>query len=548
MSARSRTFQILFIAAGAACGFLLGRAIFHSGTPAGQSEAAGTAMSGLAASDRGTLSESDAAAIGSVFSAWQERNSLQRGWEMQRAIDRLDADQVAILVKQVEARVDYETEPLLMALVKRWVRVAPEAAAVWVRPIMERIYAGANNSTDLGIARAWCTSDPERAISFVLERPGAEASANMAWAAMSAIMKGDPAAGLERAMKLPEGKVRMSAISGLISQWAKVDPVAALARLDSLQLAEPWRGAALMRLLPELAKKDSAAALMEIAGRMRPTATGRIWPMYRFAIEAAAAADPLAALAMSDRFPESMRSDFTVIALRGWAEREPVEALKWGQAHGMDLDQAPLFPEGGRSQSSVLAQALTTEPETTVAWLRALPPDAERARLLTSALNFMTAETARAVFAELPLENQIFLAGDLGRQAAKLNPNEAIAWSKGIESGPSRSRVISEIVGNARWNSADVLDAAISQYAPGNDREAALRGSAWAMADKPEIAMGFASQISDADIREEAYRRLAARWLFRDAPAAKAWLAETRELSPEVKAMVTRMAEEGMRR
>ncbi len=548
MNAKTSILQGISILAGATCGFLIGRAVFHDEPSSGGTGTADAVTFGVAIdSDRQALSPSDSAAIGAVYSGWQERNSLRRGWETQRAIDHLDAGQVAALVERVSARTDWEMEPLQMALLKHWVRVDPEAAAEWMRPVLNRQSAGVFSSTDVAILFTWCRADPEGALAFALEHPTAETSANMAWQAIGVIGEDEPTAGLERALALPEGNLRMSAVNGVISQWAKSDPAAALACLETLNIPDRWQVGSLSRIFKEWAEKDGSGALAEIARRMSPTATGRIWPMYRYPIETAAAADPAAALAVMETMPETMQNGFALTVLRGWAERDPVEALRWGQAHGLELNQAALFPVNGRSETSVLAQALTTDSVKTVAWLRTLPPGPERAHLLTSSLNFMTAETAREVFAELPAENQIFLAGDLGRQAAKLNTDEAITWSKSIDAAPVRSRVISEIVSNSSGNTVERLDAMVANYAPGLDRDAALRGATGAMVSEPKQAIMYASQISDSDLREQAFRRVAASWLYRDTAAAEAWLANTDELSPEVKALEIRKAAEPRR-
>ncbi len=153
----------------------------------------------------------------------------------------------------------------------------------------------------------------------------------------------------------------------------------------------------------------------------------------------------------------------------------------------------------------------------------------------------MSAEVAREVFSELPLENQLQAAVIMGRKAADSGADETIAWAKTIDAEPARLRVISEIVHHAGGDTAERLDGMIAQFSPGADRDAALRGAVSAIDGDAAQALKFASQISDADIREETFRRVVSRWLGRDESAARVWLAETNELSPAVKAMVTRM-------
>jgi hypothetical protein len=67
------------------------------------------------------------------------------------------------------------------------------------------------------------------------------------------------------------------------------------------------------------------------------------------------------------------------------------------------------------------------------------------------------------------------------------------------------------------------------------------------MISEPKQAIVFAPQISAPDVREQAFRRVAAGWLYRDPAAAKEWLAVTEKLSPEVKALEIRKAAEPRR-
>ncbi len=380
MNTKSRFIQVMTLVAGAICGFLAGLAVFQQRPSAAiiESPGATTDESRSRAEPRG-FSNSDSEDIAAVLSAWQERDSLRRGRETKRALDRLNADQLATLVAQVEAQVNYETEPLLISLFQRWVRVAPEAAAAWVRRAYDRQLAGGGNDADSALVfNAWCKSDPERAIALALERPESGMSFPMVIQAMGAIGNGDPASQLQRALTMPEGKLRTGAVRTAIGEWAKSDPAVALARLESLNLSTEAQGPALASIFTEWAGKDAGAALSEISRRMGSSENGSDAGLYRQAIEMAAAADPDTALALA----EKLGSEFAVAVLRGMAARDPVGALRWGEAHGLDLNPVIAFAQPGWSDGTILGRALASDPARTVAWLRTLPSGSDRAQFL----------------------------------------------------------------------------------------------------------------------------------------------------------------------
>ncbi|MEO8351375.1 MAG: hypothetical protein ABI680_06560 [Chthoniobacteraceae bacterium] len=542
MNAKQRFFLTIFLVAGAGCGFLLGVAVFRH--PA--SERATKAADPMApkldqASNRTSDSNSDEEALGAVFSVLLEPDPLRRGWATKRAVEQLDGTQLAVLMERLVVDAAFDTQPLLKSLMLRWVKIAPDAAMKWARPVFARHVAGEGSDTAVAYDPreaaflAWCEADPQRALSLALTRPDSEMSCEMVRAAMGATENGNPSVQLERALAFPDGRVKTEALSVVLWEWAKTDPAAALARLEALNLPADSQGPVLAAILSEWAGKDGAAALAEIARRMSSSEIGPGPAIYRRAIEEAAANDPAAGLALA----ETAGNDFALAVLRGWARSDPIAALQWGYSAGLDL-HPETNPRLNGLGDTVLSRALAADSEKTVAWLRSLPPSPDRARLLASALNSMEVDTARAVFAELPSDTQIHAAPAIGWKVMKLGINEAVAWSRSIDDESVRSRVISEIVEAGGGNVAERLDAAIAKFPPGTGRDAALRGAVNAIAGETDRAMNYASQISDPNMREEAVRRVVSRWLYRDAAAARAWLADTSELSPEVKAAEVR--------
>ncbi|MEO8350252.1 MAG: hypothetical protein ABI680_00890 [Chthoniobacteraceae bacterium] len=480
--------------------------------------------------------------IGAVFSAWQHENPLQRGAELKAALDRLNTDQLAQMVKRVAGIGDWEMQSLLAALMKQWVLKDGAAAAAWARPAIERSYTSAARS-DRAVFDAWCVADPERAIALALDRPDAETGRSMMVRAIYSRAQNDPVAQIDRMAALPAGALRDSALDSALRQWADRDPPAALSRLDTLSPGAA-RDSALTTLLTMWAGKDPAAALAELSWRLEKGEIGRGRGDLSQTIAAAAAIDPARTLDWAGSLPGDLRDFATARAAASWAEKDPVAALDWAKSHGLTLDER-LFLSGRWSEEDILNDALNSDTKKTVAWLRDWPAGAERDRLLGRTLGRVDPKTAREIFDQLSPEAQKTAAVSVSNPHEPLNRDEAIAWSRDQVTGPARGAVISSVVGNLAIASPDQIESVIAEYPAGADRDAALRGAAESVIwPNPGKGLPYAERIADPYIRKKVFRALAGSWLDTDAPAARAWLDATPELAPDVKAMMIRLATE----
>ncbi|MEO8350254.1 MAG: hypothetical protein ABI680_00900 [Chthoniobacteraceae bacterium] len=541
MNARKLTLPLVSL--GLVLGFAVGAGAFSRTSPSGKSKDSetknepGTSRPASETSD--ARFATDDAAIGAVFSAWQRKNPLRRAAELKAAIDGLDSSQLAQMVERVAGFADWEMQQLLRSLVKQWALKDPAAAAAWARPAIERCYASAAKNSDWLVNSAWCMADPEGAIALAMERSDATASQQMISMAISALAENDPAAQLDRMAALPPGRLREAAIATALTEWAKEDPAAALARLDDLP-AGARRDETLTNVLQGWAGKEPAAALAEASRRLESGELGRGRGYLGRTISAAAGADPAGTMRWAENLPDDLRADARVLAAAGWASKDPLAALDWARANGVSPDQRSFLDGQYWGDQNILNAALNSDPKKTVEWLRAQPDSAERGRLLGQSLYRLDKEIAFDVFRDLPPDAQKYASWTIGYKLGEMGQDEAVAWARKEVSGPARENVIAGLVGTLGRNSSETIDSVLKEFPSGADRDAALRGAVESMWAKPADGLPYAQRISDPVIRERTFRSLASGWLYRDGPAARAWLAGTTELAPDVKAMLMR--------
>jgi hypothetical protein len=73
------------------------------------------------------------------------------------------------------------------------------------------------------------------------------------------------------------------------------------------------------------------------------------------------------------RIPEEFRGPTAIATASHWAKRDPVAALEWCLAHGVEVGRGQQDQSGNRDPG-VLGSAMSIDPAKTVDWLEALPP------------------------------------------------------------------------------------------------------------------------------------------------------------------------------
>ena len=485
-------------------------------------------------------------AFTAVFSAHLEPDRLRRGFELSEALERLDAAQCAALVVRVAKLRRKECEELIGPLLARWNEIDAESVQAWARPYVERAFAtGRSGDLDETVLLAWARADPERALAEALKSPQRESSRWLAISAAQALAGENAAAKIAKLAALPAGPLREQALAEGFKEWAKKDPASAYGRLALLAPGPDFERTR-SEILKSWASKDPPAALAQVCALLPdlPPGLSGASLVNRIALNAGHK-DARLALEWAVDLPESLRSEATTAALLAWAQKDAIAALDWARAHGVPLDaRTKGATDGylGQFGTGLLGAALRDDDsEKVLAWLRKLPADEDRGRLLAGAIRARPNAAGRALLGELPPAEQIVTVQAFAYLFSREDPDAILSWAQSLPPGVVREEAIAAVIASAADRFPEAIDSMIEKVASGPDRDAALRGHVLAQSDRdPAKAIEIAGRIGNHGMREQAFRIIANGWLQRDASAAEAWLASTPELAPETKAALLR--------
>jgi hypothetical protein len=500
--------------------------------------------------------ETDEQMLTAIMSAVVQDEPLLRSHQLHDTLGRLNSAELSALFnKAVQVEDTDRRDPLLNALLARWLRVDPEAARAAVRPYQARFRTTTRfdwQSSDWAVSQAWAAAVPEETLAEAIANQDARWARTLAGIALMSLSGGDPARELERLIRLPEGPLRAELCVPTIRALADKDYAAAEAYLNLVP--DPrLRAKVQAEILGRFAARDPAAGLARLAA-LAPSLPAGV-DGIRLVTEVlgeASKKDPEASLAAVDGLPENLRMQALGAVLVGWADEHPVDALTWSAAHGVDLNE----PKGslsigdkGMSWRPLLSVAFGRDKEKTLEWVRTLPASPERDSMLTPGLWGGTMEQKSRVYAELTPAGQVSAAGEMVRMSLRyggVGLDQIEPWVKAQPPGAARTAAIRELADYQAGNTPERLDELAKSWEPGPDRDAAMRGiaSLLASANNPLRALEFARQVNDQATRESAFEKIAQDWLNRDKSAARAWIASAPELSAEQKRVVLRMAEE----
>ncbi len=483
-------------------------------------------------------------AASAVLSAHEAKDPLRRAFELFEALRRLDAAQAETLVGRVLKFPDREREQLLEPLIARWNELDANAVAEWIRPFVERSFAGGSWRLDEQMARAWARAAPERALAEALRRPDSAASEQLLLEAAAVIGESDRDGQLDRIATLPAGALRERALGQALTKWGEREPAAALAQLLRLSPGRE-RDSVRRQILTSWGRKDAADALEHLRKLLPELPVELVGNSLVNAVVAAAVQDePHATLAWAISLPANIRAQAAIPALRAWANKDPLAALEWGRANAVPLDATSQESERMFAWNAPITGAMQADSEKVAAWLRQLPPGEERRELMRAALINAPAAVAQEFFAELLPEQQASVVSMIAWNLGREDPEEAVRWVRTLPAGGARTKALSSVIGEYKNRFPSKVDTLIEQLT-GRDRDAALLGYAQSDSfDDSQKAMALAERISDPLMREQTFQRAAGAWFSRDEAAARAWLATTNEIPVDMKEVILRRAAE----
>ena len=346
-----------------------------------------------------------------------------------------------------------------------WGRMDADGLLGWLESLPEearRRVAAPNVSSFVASAGA---QQPERVARLLAHFPPSRAGDEFAqlfasWASLA------PVTAAQRALELPPGAARSSAVESVAREWARRDPAAARAWLDAL--------------------KDAA-----LATRARPA----------FAL-GLAENDPRAAAEFAGEMLGTPWSGGVIAQLaRRWAERDPDAALRWSDS----------LADAGKSRAAANAiiDALATRDPARAAELFAARP----AEGPVDVSAFFSGQQALPNIARGLLAKGGIAAVD--GFAQKL-PEEL------------RQSAMSFALMQWGWSEPDALAAWAVKQPENENRALGLGLVVQQMGQRdPQRAASWAESLPPGASRDAALSTAAMQWLLQDSAAARAWIGKT---------------------
>ena len=459
-----------------------------------------------------------------VFSALQERVELRKKHALFEALQGLTSADMAALVRHVESLSKSASAELLPALIERWFELDPASATEWITAA----------KPNYQLAVVWAKSDPEGAIRFALASPDWMFADTLIQHAFIKLYATDPAGRFARSQALPAGKLRDEAIYTALSGWAANDPAAAFAAFESHSF-EKGRSEVLQILLQSAVSKDPAWTLAKLSELLPTLKTGVLGnDLVRNIANRVAQKDPKQALDWLGGLPGEFRDAVIVPVGKQWAQKEPLAALEWCMANGVDITRAE-WNGTDTWQPAMLGVFMEKASAATFATLAALPAGQQRDSLLEAAFMESLWHTpgkdlyadgdamAWSFYKQLPEDAQTAKAYLFGQKRAVFGDIADVSdWAQGFAPGTARSNAIAGAMFSTQQKSPEKAEAQLAKLTTPADRDAALRGIA--PAQPAPAGADRALTIADPTIRRDTLEKILPKWLKADASASRAWL------------------------
>lgn len=276
----------------------------------------------------------------------------------------------------------------------------------------------------------------------------------------------------------------------LLSAWAKADPISALAYAKE-NTSTPF---ATDTILSAWASHDPEAAIRWA----QQNHTGEEANPYLVGvIRAIAATDPLRATQLITSMPRSTeRASALDGLLPALLAQGNLTTREW-----IDSIQDESLRNGAMMR--VAEKFAATDPEGTIAWLRAHPGEASQRRM-----------------------------DDVFRTWANNDPNAAMSAFSGLPAGDERSNALRGLVSNLAESDPQAAVALMDQHT-GDVNERTVRHFAWeTFRENPSLAVDQIARVQNQESRAWMYRRLVGSWLESDNAAATQWIQRNAAADP----------------
>lgn len=210
----------------------------------------------------------------------------------------------------------------------------------------------------------WTELDPHAALSYARAFPDVNERDECVWHVFSSWPVADIRGGFAQAQKLPEGSIRSKALSGIMFEWAEIDPVAAAPFLDSFPNKSgefSWLAAS---IASNWANTDGRSAI-EWANKL-PNGSNVQAKALEDAASRWAQSDLQGAISWLAQVPEGTLRKNVISGIIGkWTKNDPYQASVW-------LSQLPAGSSRDWAVKSFSRQVVSEDPQGAVKWVETI--------------------------------------------------------------------------------------------------------------------------------------------------------------------------------
>ena len=227
-------------------------------------------------------------------------------------------DSPSEMIEIVDTLDPEERRSIVQAILAAWARTDPEAA---LSALEEMADPQLTQAAQHSMITVWAQSDPRAAFDWVLAQPPSGGKPSLLQATLSAYATSDPEQALALASNVDAGR-RSNVVAAIIRQWAREDPLAAAAWLDTSPDKTP---AAVSAVVGGYAKLDPEAAF----GWLMDQSVGAQLQSVSTVVRAIAAKSPEAARRLIERIDDREARQIAGSALIStWVETDPRTAVR----------------------------------------------------------------------------------------------------------------------------------------------------------------------------------------------------------------------------
>ena len=309
---------------------------------------------------------------------------------------------------------------------------------------------------------------------------------------------------------------RNRALLSYIDQLAPGDFEEAIEHFRSLELGDDRNGEFAL-LLSAWAKIDPLTAIAYAREKTNGGfATNTILTSW-------ATLDPEAAIQWANANQEGDEGNrFFAGIIRGLAGSDPARATAL-------LTSMPRGDERGDALEEMVPHVLSTGPESARLWVASITDETLRNSLMGEMAEPMADKDPQGTAAWLianPGEASTRRMDDVFEKWAEVNQKDALASYETLPPGASRTNALEGLVGTLAKEDPKAAVALLDRY-PNDVNNEVVQTVVWdSFREDPNTAADQIARITDPGQRDQMHRRALGRWLERDPASAQAWLAK----------------------